>query len=1467
MSKGSLYDMPKLLQYEKDSFNHADDNAAKKSMEEKYTAIAFVQGANHSKYANLWRDLKNNMVLGQDNYPTSLPAAYDVLQNYKSTSSGGRNGGESNVRVSFLQTDRNANNEGAAQPMENWQSHICIDGLAPVPGRNGLCFPTLKCFHCNRYGHIARFCAEVRAAQNLQIGVSLTQTTGVSELDTIIPKSWILIDTGSTVSSVCSRELLLRIETCAEPIRVHSNGGTCEYNECGTLKILPIKAYFNPDSIANILSFSEVSEHFRITYDNEETTSIFVHGSDQVFEFKKCATGLYYLDTTESKTNEDVAPYFTFVQTVKENKLNFSRQELEGADKARRLQSLTGWPSTEDFKSYIHNNQILNAPITIDDINRALIVYGQHIALIKGKTTRCLTNIPKIPAQIPLPLKLLKHHPYDQINMDFLHVNKHPYLHTKSSIIKLGSIQPCKSRGKKEIIDGISKVRKMFEDRGFKINGYHGDNEFECLRDTVNPVPLYIVARGEHVGIVERSIRTIKERARCHCQNTPFRKIPKVMVDDLLSLTNSNINVFPAKNGISKTLSPGAIVLGTPKMEYNRLKLEFGTYCQIHIGTTNTMKTRTIDAIATKPASGRRGYHFMSLKTGKRVHAMNWTELPMPDYVIERVHELASREGAPEFINGGPLFEFAPGVPVDDEDEDEHDDSDNDSDEEYLYDSAEESDSDDDNNDDDDNDGDGDDSGDEDEDESSDDEDDQNNENSEDESNDDTETSDDEEEQDDLDEDEGGDPEEHVNPTQETDKSGCTEDENDDQVNNNVHQDVTSQGADDQDAGSGSRPRRSEKAKKRKEYEPSFVGKTYAQLFQMVKRDGIIDIRMMYKKCVDVIFAQVSADPETTTNAPGGTGGPQMSAKKGFEVYGEIAVAAMFKEYRQLYNQTVFGAIDPDTLSLQQKKDALRAVNLIKQKRCGKMKGRTCADGHKQRKYVSREETASPTVSTEALLATAIIDAYEKRDVTVFDIPGAYLHADYDKFVLLKLEGRFVDIMCQVNPDLKKYVRHENGKKVLYLRLLKALYGCIESALLWYLLYTETLVKLGFKLNPYDKCVANQMIQGKQCTITWYVDDNKLSHKDSKVVTEIISKIEERFPGLEITRGRKHDFLGMNMDFKDNGTVAIHMKDHIKEAIELFEEIEKIDTQVSSPANGKLFEVNDDAVPLEGKKKEVFHSVVAKVLFIMKRARPDMELTNSFLCTRVSRSTKEDWAKLKRAMAFMKQTIDDVRIIGADSLEKLLVWIDGSHAVHKNMRGHTGGSMSYGIGQVHSRAGIQKANTKSSTETEVVATSEYIPYPMHMANFMKEQGYPVKIKLYQDNQSAIKMEKNGRNSCTGNSRHIKIRYFFVKDLVDKGEVEIVYCPTEQMLADYFTKPLQGELFRRFRKVIMGWDNVDILKQYLSQRKPRSKYSSKERVGGVEENVDLVFQNKSPKSYTDIVKTPLTKNGKIQKSVT
>ena len=138
-----------------------------------------------------------------------------------------------------------------------------------------------------------------------------------------------------------------------------------------------------------------------------------------------------------------------------------------------------------------------------------------------------------------------------------------------------------------------------------------------------------------------------------------------------------------------------------------------------------------------------------------------------------------------------------------------------------------------------------------------------------------------------------------------------------------------------------------------------------------------------------------------------------------------------------------------------------------------------------------------------------MIDMFEGRRVATFDVPGAYLQTDLPegKFELLKLEGISVDIMWEINPEYSEYILIENDVKVLYLKIMKSIHGMIESALLWYELYVSVLKDMGFEINPYDMCVANKIINGKQCTLTWYVDDNKVSHIEQTVVDNVINKI------------------------------------------------------------------------------------------------------------------------------------------------------------------------------------------------------------------------------------------------------------------------------------------------------------------------------------------------------------------------
>ena len=212
----------------------------------------------------------------------------------------------------------------------------------------------------------------------------------------------------------------------------------------------------------------------------------------------------------------------------------------------------------------------------------------------------------------------------------------------------------------------------------------------------------------------------------------------------------------------------------------------------------------------------------------------------------------------------------------------------------------------------------------------------------------------------------------------------------------------------------------------------------------------------------------------------------QMSAKKGIKKYGREAELKLLAEFKQLVEYKTFHGRKATELLPEQKKKAANMINLIEEKvnrghteANPVLKARSCFNGKVQRGLYAKEDTASPTPTTDGMFITTIIDAIENRDVAITDIKGAYLNAKMKDEVLMKITGKDVDLFLEIDPSLAEFVVRENGMKVLYVQLDKALYGCVQSALLWYELYLSTLKELGFILNPYDLCVANATINEK----------------------------------------------------------------------------------------------------------------------------------------------------------------------------------------------------------------------------------------------------------------------------------------------------------------------------------------------------------------------------------------------------
>ena len=155
-------------------------------------------------------------------------------------------------------------------------------------------------------------------------------------------------------------------------------------------------------------------------------------------------------------------------------------------------------------------------------------------------------------------------------------------------------------------------------------------------------------------------------------------------------------------------------------------------------------------------------------------------------------------------------------------------------------------------------------------------------------------------------------------------------------------------------------------------------------------------------------------------------------------------------------------------------------------------------------------------------------------------------------------------------------------------------------------------------------------------------------------------------------------------------------------------------------------------------------------------------------------------------------------------------WIDASFAIHDDMKSRTGMVFSLGKGTIVAGSTKQKIMTGSSTEAELVAVADAMPKIIWCRHFMEAQGCIVEdIYVYQDNQSAMLLERNGMKSVGKGTRHIKIKYFLVTEKIKNDEMKIIYCPTKAMVADFYTKPLQGSLFVNHRNTILGISNEDM----------------------------------------------------------
>ena len=272
----------------------------------------------------------------------------------------------------------------------------------------------------------------------------------------------------------------------------------------------------------------------------------------------------------------------------------------------------------------------------------------------------------------------------------------------------------------------------------------------------------------------------------------------------------------------------------------------------------------------------------------------------------------------------------------------------------------------------------------------------------------------------------------------------------------------------------------------------------------------------------------------------------------------------------------------------------------------------------------------------------------------------------------------------------------------------------------------------------------------------------------------------------------------MIMDFSTPGQVAITTPGFVGELIAEY----GATSNASTPADENLFALRPSPL-LAADDAKKFHSFVAKLLYLSKRTRPDILTLVAFLTTRVQSPTEDDQAKLDRGMRYITGTSTLGLTLRIEGPVRVTAFVDASFATHADMRSHTGVYITLGLGSVYCRSSKQKLMTKSSTEAELVGISDALAQVIWFKHFLEAQGHPVTpAHIWEDNESTICRAKTGR-SCSERSRHIEIRYFWIHEYLKSGKVTLQHMSTENMVADMFTKPLQGTKFRYFRSLCLN----------------------------------------------------------------
>jgi len=480
------------------------------------------------------------------------------------------------------------------------------------------------------------------------------------------------------------------------------------------------EVWYDPSSMANIIGFRSLAKKHKITYETNNDTFI-VHMGKKAIRFVGTSQDLYVWDKTaelkkqvakhkkmelprervevthvevdKSLVEEDTTQaeeqdiedsseleMQALISSVAENRKNFTQRQYDDAMKARKLYHAIGCPTVENFKAILRQNIIKNCPVTAADVDIAEKLFGPDIGALKGKSTRPTSPVVKDDL-IEIPKEIKELHQDLILCIDIMFINGLPMLTCIDRSLRFRSLVTMEDRTTPSIYDALDKVLRLYNRAGHSIKEMHCDQEFKKVMDEIADnldVQMNYTTTDEHVPEAERNNRTIQERYRSAYHNMPFKVIPKVMIKHLAMVSCDQLNMFPAKGGVSPYLSPHVILTGRAIDYEKHCKIPFGAYVQANNQSlpTNTNAPRTIDCIYLRPTNNKQGGHeLMDLASGRVITRPRVIEIPITQVVINAVEKMAIKQGIKtlKLVNRNgqvlPLADHIAGVVVDHPDE------------------------------------------------------------------------------------------------------------------------------------------------------------------------------------------------------------------------------------------------------------------------------------------------------------------------------------------------------------------------------------------------------------------------------------------------------------------------------------------------------------------------------------------------------------------------------------------------------------------------------------------------------------------------------------------------------------------------------------------------------------------------------------------------------------------------------